>query len=82
MKGKVGKPKAKKMNLEETMPSPFGRRVDPPSQPVKSDAAKKLSKKKKVGGSRGVVSFNRGPEGGMKQLFHRSFFILSLTWTK
>ncbi|XP_024151279.1 DNA topoisomerase 2-beta [Oryzias melastigma] len=47
VKGKVGKPKAKKMNLEETMPSPFGRRVDPPSQPVKSDAAKKLSKKKK-----------------------------------
>lgn len=48
VKGKVGKPKAKKMNLEETMPSPFGRRVEPPTQPVKSDAAKKLTKKKKV----------------------------------
>ncbi|XP_054601602.1 DNA topoisomerase 2-beta isoform X2 [Nothobranchius furzeri] len=47
VKGKVGKPKAKKMNLEETMPSPFGRRVDPPTQPIKSDAAKKLGKKKK-----------------------------------
>lgn len=48
VKGKVGKPKAKKMNLEETMPSPFGRRVEPPTQPLKSDAAKKLTKKKKV----------------------------------
>ncbi|KAM9738346.1 DNA topoisomerase 2-beta isoform 3-T3 [Menidia menidia] len=47
VKGKVGKPKVKKMNLEETMPSPFGRRVDPPTQPIKSDAAKKLTKKKK-----------------------------------
>ncbi|XP_068188795.1 DNA topoisomerase 2-beta isoform X2 [Antennarius striatus] len=47
VKGKVGKPKAKKMNLEETLPSPFGRRVDPPTQPIKSDAAKKLTKKKK-----------------------------------
>lgn len=48
VKGKVGKPKVKKMNLEETMPSPFGRRVDPPTQPIKSDAAKKMTKKKKV----------------------------------
>lgn len=47
VKGKVGKPKVKKMNLEETMPSPFGRRVDPPTQAIKSDAAKKLGKKKK-----------------------------------
>ncbi|KAM3596331.1 uncharacterized protein V6R79_012674 [Siganus canaliculatus] len=47
VKGKVGKPKVKKMNLEETMPSPFGRRVEPPTQAIKSDAAKKLSKKKK-----------------------------------
>uniref|UniRef100_A0A665UQ85 DNA topoisomerase 2 n=1 Tax=Echeneis naucrates TaxID=173247 RepID=A0A665UQ85_ECHNA len=47
VKGKVGKPKVKKMNLEETMPSPFGRRVEPPTQPIKSDAAKKLTKKKK-----------------------------------
>ncbi|TKS89031.1 DNA topoisomerase 2-beta [Collichthys lucidus] len=28
VKGKVGKPKVKKMNLEETLPSPFGRRGD------------------------------------------------------
>uniref|UniRef100_A0A3P9IX37 DNA topoisomerase 2 n=1 Tax=Oryzias latipes TaxID=8090 RepID=A0A3P9IX37_ORYLA len=48
VKGKVGKPKAKKMNLEETMPSPFGRRVDPPTQTVKSESAKKLTKKKKA----------------------------------
>ncbi|XP_035490607.1 DNA topoisomerase 2-beta isoform X1 [Scophthalmus maximus] len=47
VKGKVGKPKAKKLNLEETMPSPYGRRVEPPTQPIKSDAAKKLTKKKK-----------------------------------
>ncbi|XP_072226681.1 DNA topoisomerase 2-beta isoform X2 [Leuresthes tenuis] len=47
VKGKVGKPKVKKMNLEETLPSPFGRRVVPPTQPIKSDAAKKLTKKKK-----------------------------------
>uniref|UniRef100_A0A3Q2X055 DNA topoisomerase 2 n=1 Tax=Haplochromis burtoni TaxID=8153 RepID=A0A3Q2X055_HAPBU len=47
VKGKVGKPKVKKMNLEETMPSPFGRRVEPPMQAIKSDAAKKLIKKKK-----------------------------------
>lgn len=48
VKGKVGKPKVKKLNLEETMPSPFGRRVDPPTQAIKSDAAKKMTKKKKV----------------------------------
>ncbi|XP_041664909.1 DNA topoisomerase 2-beta isoform X2 [Cheilinus undulatus] len=47
IKGKVGKPKVKKMNLEETLPSPFGRRVEPPTQAIKSDAAKKLTKKKK-----------------------------------
>ncbi|XP_023133315.2 DNA topoisomerase 2-beta isoform X2 [Amphiprion ocellaris] len=47
VKGKVGKPKAKKLNLQETMPSPFGRRVEPPTQPIKADAAKKLTKKKK-----------------------------------
>ncbi|XP_028251813.1 DNA topoisomerase 2-beta [Parambassis ranga] len=47
VKGKVGKPKAKKLNLEETLPSPFGRRVEPPTQPFKSDASKKLTKKKK-----------------------------------
>ncbi|XP_061597159.1 DNA topoisomerase 2-beta [Cololabis saira] len=48
VKGKVGKPKVKKLNLEETMPSPWGRRIEPPSQPIKSDAAKKLTKKKKT----------------------------------
>ncbi|XP_077446085.1 DNA topoisomerase 2-beta isoform X3 [Stigmatopora argus] len=48
VKGKIGKPKAKKMNLQETMPSPFGRRVDPPSHPLKCDLNKKLTKKKKV----------------------------------
>lgn len=48
VKGKVGKPKAKKLNLEETMPSPFGRRVEPPTLAIRSDAAKKLSRKKKV----------------------------------
>ncbi|XP_071763633.1 DNA topoisomerase 2-beta isoform X1 [Centroberyx gerrardi] len=47
VKGKVGKPKAKKLHLEETLPSPFGRRVEPPTQPMKSDATKKLTKKKK-----------------------------------
>lgn len=48
VKGKVGKPKVKKMNLEETMPSPFGRRIDPPTQALKSEGAKKgLGKKKK-----------------------------------
>lgn len=47
VKGKVGKPKVKKLNLEETMPSPYGRRVEPPTQAIKSDAAKKLTKKKK-----------------------------------
>ncbi|KAL6100088.1 top2b [Pungitius sinensis] len=47
VKGKVGKPKAKKLNLEETMPSPFGRRVEPPTLAIRSDAAKKLSRKKK-----------------------------------
>lgn len=50
VKGKVGKPKVKKMNLEETLPSPFARRVEPPTQPIKADAAKKLTKKKKVRG--------------------------------
>lgn len=48
VKGKVGKPKVKKMNLEETLPSPFARRVAPPTQPIKADAAKKMTKKKKV----------------------------------
>ncbi len=62
VKGKVGKPKVKKMNLEETMPSPFGRRVEPPTQPIKSDAAKKLTKKKKVTAADVTV---KGDESGM-----------------
>ena len=52
VKGKVGKPKVKKIHLEETLPSPYGRRVEPPSQPMKADTAKKLTKRKKVRGSR------------------------------
>jgi len=49
VKGKVGKPKVKKMHLEETLPSPFGRRIEPQvTQAMKADASKKLTKKKKV----------------------------------
>lgn len=59
VKGKVGKPKAKKMNLEETMPSPYGRRVEPPTQPIKSDAAKKLTKKKRVTAANGYTEMRR-----------------------
>uniref|UniRef100_A0A8C5FJL4 DNA topoisomerase 2 n=1 Tax=Gadus morhua TaxID=8049 RepID=A0A8C5FJL4_GADMO len=55
VKGKVGKPKVKKIHLEETLPSPYGRRVEPPSQPMKADTAKKLIKRKKVSQER------RGP---------------------
>ncbi|KAG9335653.1 hypothetical protein JZ751_004304 [Albula glossodonta] len=48
VKGKVGKPKARKMQLEETMPSPFGRRIVPQITPaMKADASKKMTKKKK-----------------------------------
>ncbi|XP_031441565.1 LOW QUALITY PROTEIN: DNA topoisomerase 2-beta [Clupea harengus] len=48
VKGKVGKPKSRKMELEETLPSPFGRRIEPQvSQAIKAEAAKKSSKKKK-----------------------------------
>lgn len=54
VKGKVGKAKVKKMNLEETLPSLFARRVEPPTQPIKADAAKKLTKKKKVRARRPV----------------------------
>lgn len=65
VKGKVGKPKVKKMNLEETMPSPWGRRVDPPTQPIKSDAAKKLTKKKKGDSDPAVkLEFDDDGEGG------------------
>ncbi|ROJ30508.1 DNA topoisomerase 2-beta [Anabarilius grahami] len=48
VKGKVGKPKVKKMQLEETLPSPFGRRIEPQvTLAMKADASKKLTKKKK-----------------------------------
>ncbi|XP_028820323.1 DNA topoisomerase 2-beta isoform X3 [Denticeps clupeoides] len=48
VKGKVGKPKSKKMELEETLPSPFGRRIEPQiTQAMKADASKKMTKKKK-----------------------------------
>ncbi|XP_056335728.1 DNA topoisomerase 2-beta isoform X2 [Danio aesculapii] len=48
VKGKVGKPKVKKLQLEETLPSPFGRRVEPQiTLAMKADASKKLTKKKK-----------------------------------
>ncbi|KAM9022892.1 DNA topoisomerase 2-beta isoform 2-T3 [Ara ararauna] len=48
IKGKVGKPKMKKLQLEETMPSPFGRRIVPQiTSAMKADASRKLLKKKK-----------------------------------
>ncbi|XP_066571819.1 DNA topoisomerase 2-beta isoform X2 [Amia ocellicauda] len=48
VKGKVGKPKVKKFHLEETLPSPYGRRVVPQiTQAMKADASKKMTKKKK-----------------------------------
>ncbi|KAF4026248.1 hypothetical protein G4228_018166 [Cervus hanglu yarkandensis] len=47
IKGKVGKPKVKKLQLEETMPSPYGRRVVPEITAMKADASKKLLKKRK-----------------------------------
>lgn len=49
VKGKVGKPKVKKIQLEETLPSPFGRRVEPQiTLAMKADASKKMTKRKKV----------------------------------
>uniref|UniRef100_A0A8C9RUF5 DNA topoisomerase 2 n=1 Tax=Scleropages formosus TaxID=113540 RepID=A0A8C9RUF5_SCLFO len=48
VKGKIGKPKVKKMQLEETLPSPFGRRIVPQiTQAMKADASRKMTKKKK-----------------------------------
>uniref|UniRef100_A0A4W4HGF2 DNA topoisomerase 2 n=1 Tax=Electrophorus electricus TaxID=8005 RepID=A0A4W4HGF2_ELEEL len=48
VKGKVGKPKVKKVQLEETLPSPFGRRVEPQiTLAMKADASKKMTKRKK-----------------------------------
>lgn len=62
IKGKVGKPKVKKLQLEETMPSPYGRRVVPEITAMKADASKKLLKKRKVEhcpwvGSTSVMAF-------------------------
>ncbi|XP_059898644.1 DNA topoisomerase 2-beta isoform X2 [Gadus macrocephalus] len=68
VKGKVGKPKVKKIHLEETLPSPYGRRVEPPSQPMKADTAKKLIKRKK--GDTDVVvkmEFDEDGEGASKE---------------
>ncbi|MBN3325670.1 TOP2B topoisomerase, partial [Atractosteus spatula] len=57
IKGKIGKPKVKKMHLEETLPSPFGRRIVPQiTQAMKADASKKLTKKKKGDGDLVVKS--------------------------
>ncbi|KAI4797440.1 hypothetical protein KUCAC02_025075 [Chaenocephalus aceratus] len=67
VKGKVGKPKAKKLNLEETLPSLYGRRVEPPTQALRSDSAKKLSRKKKVDDSSVKMEFDEdglGVEAG------------------
>ncbi|XP_034017358.1 DNA topoisomerase 2-beta [Thalassophryne amazonica] len=64
VKGKVGKPKVKKLNLEETMPSPFGRRIEPPAQPIKSDTAKKLTKKKKCDTDALKLDFDEEGLGG------------------
>ncbi|CAL8297318.1 unnamed protein product [Lota lota] len=68
VKGKVGKPKVKKIHLEETLPSPYGRRVEPPSQPMKADTAKKLTKRKK-GDSDVVVKmeFDEDGEGASQE---------------
>ncbi|XP_077169268.1 DNA topoisomerase 2-alpha isoform X2 [Paroedura picta] len=49
IKGKGGKPKVKKMNLAEVMPSPHGRRVVPRvTEEMKMDATKKLKRKIKT----------------------------------
>ncbi|XP_056375982.1 DNA topoisomerase 2-beta isoform X2 [Hyla sarda] len=47
IKGKIGKPKMKKLQLEETLPSVYGRRVEPQITAMKADASKKMLKKKK-----------------------------------
>nr|XP_033774214.1 DNA topoisomerase 2-alpha isoform X2 [Geotrypetes seraphini] len=48
IKGKVGKPKLKKLQLEETMPSPHGRRVIPRiTTAMKAEATKKVKKRLK-----------------------------------
>ncbi|XP_018425661.1 PREDICTED: DNA topoisomerase 2-beta isoform X1 [Nanorana parkeri] len=47
VKGKVGKPKTKKLQLEETLPSMYGRRIEPQISAMKADVSKKMLKKKK-----------------------------------
>ncbi|KAM4706361.1 DNA topoisomerase 2-beta [Rhinophrynus dorsalis] len=47
IKGKIGKPKMKKLQLEETLPSMYGRRIEPQISAMKADASKKMLKKKK-----------------------------------
>ncbi|KAM8966600.1 DNA topoisomerase 2-beta isoform 2-T2 [Pelodytes ibericus] len=47
IKGKIGKPKMKKLLLEETLPSLYGRRIEPQISAMKADASKKMLKKKK-----------------------------------
>ncbi|XP_030076913.1 DNA topoisomerase 2-alpha [Microcaecilia unicolor] len=48
IKGKVGKPKLKKLQLQETMPSPHGRRVIPRvTTAMKAEATKKVKKRLK-----------------------------------
>ncbi|CAJ0964567.1 unnamed protein product, partial [Ranitomeya imitator] len=47
IKGKIGKPKMKKLQLEETLPSMYGRRIEPQISAMKADVSKKMLKKKK-----------------------------------
>ncbi|XP_072216503.1 DNA topoisomerase 2-beta-like [Excalfactoria chinensis] len=48
IKGEVGKPKMEKLQLEETMTSPFGRRIVPQiTSAMKADASRKLLKRQK-----------------------------------
>ncbi|XP_072268495.1 DNA topoisomerase 2-beta isoform X1 [Pyxicephalus adspersus] len=47
VKGKIGKPKMKKLQLEETLPSMYGRRIEPQISAMKADVSKKMLKKKK-----------------------------------
>ncbi|XP_078277082.1 DNA topoisomerase 2-beta isoform X2 [Rhinoraja longicauda] len=50
VKGKVGKPKMKRVQLEETLPSIHGRRIEPViTLAMKADGTKKLLKKKGKG---------------------------------
>lgn len=47
LKGKAGKGKAKRLHLEETMPTPQGRRIVPRvTTAMKVDAGKKIIKKR------------------------------------